>query len=119
VLRYNELDKVRHNLYKKRSARLLSRARKILAERYNNEKYKWHVALKEAEKTTYWTAEDRIALHLARRKVKEFGVTLSDMLKKHNLAAVRATGCNRIIQVIENETGDAVWKAVSTNTFVY
>jgi hypothetical protein len=104
IAHYNELDKVRHNLYKKRSAKILATARKLRTA--NGDPHcllvSWS-SYRATAKALAWGIKDELALQRARAEVKQFGLLVSKVLKKHKLLATRRAGGNKIVELVERK----------------
>jgi 2,4-dienoyl-CoA reductase-like NADH-dependent reductase (Old Yellow Enzyme family) len=100
IAHYNDLDRVRHSLYKKRSARVKALYRKMQAES-GQDAQAFHMAWVSQHSATaqskVWSSEDERQLQEARHAVKKFGKLLSAQLKASGKKAIRRPGDNCII----------------------
>jgi hypothetical protein len=99
MLEYNRLNNIRHNLYKKRSARVrktfekLKIAKNSLQSLYNVEN---RLDLYKVAMVRSWTKKDEKELIKARNTLKKFGKKFSKELRKYGLVAIRYPGGNKI-----------------------
>lgn len=106
VAKYNQLDLIRHNLYKKRSARINIAARKLreachrAARLYNHDIRRARIGWDSLAQKLVWSKKDEQALLKARANLKKYGKKMSKELRKNGLKAVRPSGGNKIIELI-------------------
>jgi len=100
---YNKLDLIRHNLYKKRSARFGKAITKVYPSTALMGKLYTPTArgaLYKKIQEMVWSKKDEKDLLKARAALKKFGKKMSKELRKNKLIAVRLPGRNKIVEVI-------------------
>lgn len=106
VAKYNKLDLIRHNLYKKRSARInkaaykLREAEHLAAKLFNHDVRRARIGWDPVAQKLVWSKKDEQALLKARAALKKYGKKLSKELRKNGLLATRRAGGNKIVALI-------------------
>jgi hypothetical protein len=106
VAKYNQLDLIRHNLYKKRSARInkaaykLREAYHIAAKLLNHDIRRARIGWDLEAQKLVWSKKDEQDLLKARANLKKYGKQMSKVLRENKLKAVRLPGRNKIVKLI-------------------
>src|SRR6478609_6586729 len=100
VAKYNAADMIRHNLYKKRSARERRALKHLLNGRLEHTIPSLELgAIYSAAQRANWSTKDQRELDQAIAKVKRIGKVLTKRLKADGLVAIRPPGRNQISYV--------------------